>query len=584
MRVFLDLMWFFRERKGHYLGGILLLMLVSLLGLIPPQIVGAMVNRIRHHQLTAQEFTHWIFYIAAIALAMYILRYFWRILLFGSAIKLSTELRFQLYRHFTQMSPNFYHKHRIGDLMAHATNDIQAVESTAMDGILTLVDSITTGILVIATMAITISWKLTLIALLPMPIIAITTQLYGKILHRRFTLAQAAFSDINDKVQENISGMRVIKAFGQENSEKQAFADLSKDVIRKNLAVAKIDALFDPTIGIVVTLSYFLSFAAGAWFVLHHQLNLGQLTAFSIYLGQLIWPMLAFGWLFNIVERGHASYDRIRKLLAIKSDIADKPDAINSVPSGSIHYTVHSFTYPESSMPSLQQIYFHLHRGKTLGIVGRTGSGKSTILRLLLREFDVKNGDIQIGEQSIYHYTLDALRQAVAYVPQDHFLFSATIAENIAFAAPDKSFAEIQEAAQMAQIHDDIQQFPNGYNTIVGERGVTLSGGQKQRISIARALLMDAEILILDDALSAVDARTEHRILESLRKNRSGKTTLIATHRLSAVEHADLILVLEDGKIAEYGTHASLCSENGIYRAMWDRQQLESLVEEGGIA
>lgn len=584
MRVFLDLMWFFKTRKRHYIFGILMLVCVTLLSLVPPQIVGRLVNDIRNKSLTPHILAVWLLIIGIIALTMYVLRYFWRILLFGSAVQLSTLLRRQLYDHFTRMSPKFYQEHRVGDLMAHATNDISAVESTAMDGILTLVDSLTSGTLVIATMALTISWKLTLIALLPMPIIAVTTQFYGTILHRRFTKAQAAFSDTNDKVQENISGMRVIKAFGQEDAEEAAFAELTEDVVAKNLAVAKIDALFDPTIGIVVALSYFLSFGAGAWFVAHGQLNLGQLTTFSIYLGQLIWPMLAFGWLFNIVERGRASNDRIRILLGTKTDIVDRKNAVDATPSGDILYNVEEFRYPNASEPTLRDIRVTLLRGSTLGIVGRTGSGKTTFLRLLLREFDVEHGDIAIGGRSIYHTTLDSLRSAVAYVPQDHFLFSATIADNIAFAAPDKPLSAIQEAARDAQIHEDILRFPLGYATLVGERGVTLSGGQKQRISIARALLMNAEILILDDALSAVDARTESHILESLRRNRSHKTTIIATHRLSAVEHADLILVLDEGAIVERGSHQELLQLHGVYQKMWDRQQLESMVEEGGIA
>jgi ATP-binding cassette, subfamily B, multidrug efflux pump len=594
MRIFLHLMWYFKTRKAHYVGGILMLMLVALLGLFPPRIVGAFVDNINHHTLTHAMMWLWLLEILAIALVMYVLRYAWRILLFGSAIHLSTLIRKQLYEHFTGMSPGFYHERRIGDLMAHATNDVSAVEATAMDGILTLVDSITTGGLVVLTMAITINWQLTLVALLPMPVMAYATSRYGSILHKRFIKAQAAFSDMNDKVQENISGVRAIKAFGQESAEIEAFSNLSKDLVDKNIGVAKIDALFDPTIALIVGLSYFLSFAVGSILVVHNQLTIGQLTTFSIYLGQLIWPMLAFGYLFNVVERGSASYDRIQELMAVQPEITDRPGAKNSTPSGNVAFQIQSFCYPSVTRPALSDLDVSIRKGQTLGIVGKTGSGKTTLLRLLMREFDVdvegesdpgagSFGDITIGGDSIYDVTRHALRQAIAYVPQEHYLFSSTIAENIAFGNPDASLAEIKSAAKLAAIHEDILQFQAGYATIVGERGVTLSGGQKQRLSIARALLLDAEILVLDDSLSAVDAKTEAEILTALKTSHQNRTTIISTHRLSAVAHANLIIVLDDGRIIERGTHEELMKLGGWYALIYHNQQIESLVEQGGV-
>ncbi len=582
MRIFLDLMWYFKTRKAEYLGGIMMLVLVALLGLIPPRIVGIFVDSINHHTLTHKMLWTWLFTILAIALSMYVFRYLWRILLFGSAIHLSTLIRKQLYEHFTSMSPQFFHERRIGDLMAHATNDISAIESTATDGILTLVDSITTGGLVVITMAVTINWQLTLVALLPMPIMAYATSKYGTILHKRFIKAQAAFSDMNDKVQENISGVRAIKAFGQEDSEIQSFAILSKDLVEKNIAVAKIDALFDPTIALIVGLSYFLSFAFGSVLVIHHRLTIGDLTAFSIYLGQLIWPMLAFGFLFNVVERGSASYDRVRKLMAVPPVIIDRPNATDIVPSGDVTFKINSFKYPSAVSPTLTDIEVTVKQGTTLGIVGKTGSGKTTLLRLLMREFDIDDGDITIGIHSIYEVKRNALRKAIAYVPQEHFLFSTTIAENIAFGNPDSTLHEIENAAKLASVHKDILQFEAGYATMVGERGVTLSGGQKQRLSIARALLLDSEILILDDSLSAVDSKTETQILTSLMENQKDRTTIISTHRLSAVAHADIIIVLDNGRIIERGTHGQLINQDGWYASIYRNQQIESLVEQGG--
>lgn len=583
MRVFLDLMWFFRLQKRRYITGIVILVFVAIVNLLPPYIVGKVVDGIGKKSLTPTQLITWSAVILGLGLAVYGLRFLWRLMLYGASLTLARTLRNQLYEHFSKLSPQFYHKNRVGDLMAHATNDVQAIEATAGEGILTLVDSLTTGGIVLATMATTLSWKLTLVVLIPMPIMAYATSKYGEKLHKRFEIAQAAFSDINDKVQENISGVRVVKAFGQETVESAEFEQLSNEVVAKNVAVAKIDALFDPTINLIVGVSYFLAVAVGAYFVVHHALTIGQLTSFTMYLGQLIWPMLAFGWLFNIVQRGRASYDRVRKLLAVKPDIVSREGALDEVPKGDIAYGLSSFAYPSSERPVLTDINITVRRGETLGIVGKTGSGKTTLLKLLLREFDLEHGDIRFGEHSIYDYQLQRLRGAVAYVPQDHFLFSATIAENIAFAKPDAKIREVTAAAKTASIHDDILRFEEGYQTVVGERGVTLSGGQKQRISIARALLLDAELLILDDSLSAVDARTEVQILNALQETRQGRTTFISTHRLSAVEHANQIIVLDDGRISERGTHEQLMKNDGWYKAMYLRQQLESLVEEGGV-
>ncbi len=577
-------MWFFKLEKRSYLSGILFLVLVSTVNLYPPHVVGIVVDKIQQGTITTVILIKWVIILIITGLVMYLLRYLWRIKIFGTSFRLGRLLRNQLYEHFTKMSPHFFHKQRIGDLMAHSTNDVQAVQATAGDGILTLIDSITMGSLVIITMAATISWKLTLISLIPMPIMAWLTHYYGSMIHERFFKAQEAFSHLNDKVQENISGVRVIKAFGQEDAETEEFRKQSKDTVIKNIAVARVDALFDPTIQLIVGLSFFLAIGFGSMFVVRGELTIGQLTSFTLYLGHLIWPMLAFGWLFNIVERGRASYDRIQALLKKKPEIVDKRDAVQDIPKGSIKYNITSFSYLESTIPILEQIYFSVERGQTIGVVGKTGSGKTTLLRLLLREFDLKHGDILIGNRSIYNYKIDKLRTSIGYVPQDHFLFSATIAENIAFAKYDASLSDIEKAAKLAAIHEDILQFKDKYQTIVGERGVTLSGGQKQRISISRALLTDAEILILDDALSAVDAKTEEKILTALQKNRLNKTTLIATHRLSGVQHADLIIVLDHGKIIERGTHEELLRLDGWYKEMYQRQQLESLVEQGGVS
>ncbi|WP_424237206.1 ABC transporter ATP-binding protein [Bhargavaea ginsengi] len=584
MNVFMQLGWFFKERKKQYFIGILMLLVVAVLQLLPPRIIGYVVDEIRLGTLTGAGLGRWLLILAGAALAMYVLRYYWRVMIFGSSVLLGRRLRSELFAHFTKMSSSFYQQRRVGDLMAHATNDIRAVQQTAGHGVLTLVDSVTTGGAVIIAMAVTIDWKLTLIALLPMPLMAVLTSWYGKLLHERFRTAQEAFSDLNDKTQESIAGIKVIKTFGQEKEDIEDFRNLSADVVAKNVRVARVDALFDPTISLIVGLSFFLSIIFGARFIMSGDMTLGDLIAFNAYLGLLVWPMLAFGFLFNIVERGRASYGRIRELLSVRPDIGDTDGAADLAPGGDITFDIREFRFPEDGRPALRDVRFTLKKGETLGIVGRTGSGKTAILKLLLREFEGYDGEITYGGNPITDYRKERLLEAIGYVPQDHFLFSATVRENIAFTDVDAPFDKVREAARLAHIDEDILGFAEGYDTVVGERGVSLSGGQKQRISIARALLMEPELLILDDSLSAVDARTEEAILAALKETRTEETTIITSHRMSAIQHSHQIIVMEDGTIAEKGTHEELMALGGLYHEMYRLQQLEALVEQGGDA
>lgn len=582
MKVLLQLGWFFKRQKKQYTLGILALVLVSLLQLLPPKIIGLIVDEIRLHSLTTSVLTTWLIILAIAGIIMYIARFYWRVMIFGSAVVLSKTMREKLFNHFTRMSPAFYQKRRVGDLMAHATNDINAVQQTAGMGVLTLVDSMTTGGFVILTMALTISWKLTLIALIPLPVMIFLTSYYGRLLRRRFLVAQESFSNLNDKTQESITGIKVIKTFGQQKEDIEDFTDLSTDVVAKNMRVAKIDALFDPTITGIFATSYILSFYFGTKYIIAGEMSIGDMVAFSTYLGLLVWPMLALGFLFNIVERGNASYSRIMDLLAVVPEIKDLPDAIDRRPKGDLNFGITSFTFPGDEHPVLKNVRFTLEKGETLGIVGRTGSGKTAILKLLLREFEGYEGEIIYDGHPIQQYKQQRLRESIGYVPQDHFLFSTTIAENIAFTNPKIDREIIYEAAKRAQIHEDILGFTDGYETIVGERGVSLSGGQQQRVSIARALIMNPELLILDDSLSAVDAKTEEAILEALKAARTGETTIITSHRLSAIQHAHKIIVMHEGTIAEVGTHEELLQMNGKYKEMYDLQQLEVMVEKGG--
>ncbi|HHT7238682.1 MULTISPECIES: ABC transporter transmembrane domain-containing protein [Bacillus] len=583
MKVFFNLAWFFKQEKRAYIIGIIMLFGVALLELVAPRVLGIVVDEINNGTLTSEKLLNWVILLVVVGITMYILRYLWRIMIFGSSLKLARQLRKNLYEHFTKMSPSFYQSRRTGDLMAHATNDIQAIQQTAGSGVLTLVDSLAVGGCVLVAMGFTISWKLTLLSLIPMPIVAISTNYYGTLLHRRFHKAQQSFSEINDKVQESMSGMKVIRSLGQEKEDLQSFRKKSEDVVHKNMLVARIDSLFDPTISLIVGFSFLIAICYGSLLVVRGELTVGELVTFTTYLGTLVWPMLAFGWLFNIMERGRASYDRVEKILSQTSDVVNRDNAINTIASGDVSFAVDSFSYKKNELLNLKDIYFNLRKGETLGIVGRTGAGKTTLLKCLIREYDHFNGELKVGERDIRDLTLHGVRSAISYVPQDHFLFSASIGENIAFGKVDATYKEISRAADIACIHNDIFQFPEGYDTVVGERGVSLSGGQKQRISIARALLTNAEILILDDCLSAVDAKTEETILTALKRERAEKTTIITAHRLSAIQHANLILVIDEGRVMQRGTHEQLMKENGWYKEMYESQQLEALVEKGGV-
>lgn len=582
MRVYKDLWWFFKEEKKAYLLGIFVLILVSLLVLIPPYVIGQIVDGVNESTLTGVSLTRWILLLLVTGLVTYGLRYVWRIMIFGASIRLARTIRNQLYGHFTRMSSRFYQRFKTGDLMAHATNDVRAVQMTAGQGVLTIVDSLTMGGVVVFTMAIMIDWKLTLITLSPMPLMALLTNIYGGLLHKRFRDAQQSFSELNDNVQGAISGVRVTKAFGQEQSDIKQFEEKSLDVVAKNMRVARVDALFSPTISFIVGICYFLAIVFGARSVVNDTLTIGELTSFTVYLSLLIWPMLALGMFFNTVERGRASYDRIQLLLSEKETIREEPDAFDQKAIGNIQLRIHSFRYPASSAVALKNIHLDIKQGQTIGIVGKTGSGKTTLLRLLQREYDLTDGEISLDHVPLHKWSLRRVKEMYGTVPQDHFLFSATIAENVAFAKPEATINEIMEACQLANIHKDILTFKNGYDTLVGERGVTLSGGQKQRISIARALISNPNILMMDDALSAVDAATEEEILKQLKANRRNRTNIITAHRLSAIHHADKIIVLSNGEIIEEGTHQELMDTSEWYVKMYNQQQLEYLVEKGG--
>lgn len=580
MSVFIKLFWFFRQQWRRYTIAVIALMGVGIATMLPPWIIGNIIDALSEGTVTKDFLTQQVSFILIAAIISYSLRVTWRISLFGASYILANQLRQKMFHHFSRQPPSFFNKMKTGDLMARSTNDIQAVELTAGEAVLALFDGAFTGMLVLVVMTVFISWPLTLVALIPWPIVGYFMWRFGQDLHASFRDAQARFSDLNDDVQESISALRLTRAFGREQIEQEQFNNIAGQANAANQAVARTDSKYDPAIQLGVGFSFLFSIAGGAFLIYRGELTLGQLTSFTLYLGYMIWPMFAVGWLLNLVERGQAAYKRINDLLSIEPDIKDVGTFSERV-EPAITFRVDQFRFPSSDHVALKNINLHLPAGDMLGIVGHTGAGKSTLINLLVRLEEHEDSHVELDARPVQEYTLDNLRAHIATVPQTPFLFSATIAENIAMAKPDSTQQEIEQVAAVAQIHDDILRFPSGYQTVVGERGVTLSGGQKQRIAIARALLQDAPILILDDALSAVDVRTEQSILSHLRDVRAGRTTIIVCHRLSAVETAQHIIVLSHGEIIEQGTHQTLLEEQSWYRKMFDYQQLEQAVEEG---
>ncbi|MCT4709440.1 SmdA family multidrug ABC transporter permease/ATP-binding protein [Enterobacteriaceae bacterium H11S18] len=582
MRLFAQLSWYFTREWRRYLGAVALLIIIAILQLVPPKLVGVIVDGVTSQNLSGRQVLMWLGVMVAIAIVVYMLRYVWRVLLFGASYQLAVELREDYYRQLSRQHPEFYLRHRTGDLMARATNDVDRVVFAAGEGVLTLVDSLVMGLAVLIVMSTQISWELTLLSLLPMPVMAIVIKRYGDQLHQRFKLAQAAFSTLNDRTQESLTSIRMIKAFGLEDRQSALFASEAQDAGKKNMRVARVDARFDPTIYIAIGTANLLAVGGGSWMVMQGTLTLGQLTSFVMYLGLMIWPMLALAWMFNIVERGSAAYSRIRSMLAEAPSVTDGE---KQAPEGrgTLQANIRAFHYPQTAKPTLENVSFALKPGGMLGLCGPTGAGKSTILSLIQRHFDIDQGDIRFHDIPLVQMQLDSWRSRLAVVNQTPFLFSDSVASNIALGKPNATQEEIEHVARLASVHEDILRLPQGYDTEVGERGVMLSGGQKQRISIARALLLDAEILILDDALSAVDGRTEHDILHNLRQWGEHRTVIISAHRLSALTEASEILVMQHGHIAQRDNHDALASQPGWYRDMFRYQQLEAALDDAPV-
>lgn len=573
MKIIKDLWWFFRLEKKRYIIGILALILVAILNLVPPKVMGGVIDRVTSGELTQGQLLMSLFLLVLSAFAMYFLRYIWRMYILGTSYRLGQIMRFRLFDHFTKMSPSFYQKHRTGDLMAHATNDINALTRLAGAGVMSAVDATITAFVTLVTMAFSISWQMTLVAVIPLPFMAYATSRLGRKTQQAFGKSQAAFSELNNKVQESVSGIKVTKSFGYQEDELQSFQEINDMTFVKNMKTMKYDVMFDPLVLLFIGASYVLSLLMGSFMVSAGQVTVGNLVTFITYLDMLVWPLMAIGFLFNMIQRGSVSYNRINRLLKETSDVQESKQPLQTIQNGTLVYDIDSFHYENEE--TLSDIHFALEQGQTLGLVGQTGSGKTTLIRLLLREYDLTDGRIMLDGNNIKDYKLSDLRRLIGYVPQDQFLFATSILENIRFGNPDASLEKVEAATKLSRVYDDIMATPDGFETLIGEKGVSLSGGQKQRIAMSRAMILDPEILILDDSLSAVDAKTEHAIIENLKQTRQHKSTIITAHRLSAVVHADLILVLQDGHIIERGCHEDLIKQGGWYADTYEAQQLE---------
>ena len=578
MSIIQKLWWFFKLEKRRYLVGIVALVLVSVLNLIPPMVMGRVIDAITSGRLTQDELLLHLFYLLLAAFGMYYLRYVWRMYILGTSYRLGQIMRSRLFEHFTKMSPAFYQNYRTGDLMAHATNDINALTRLAGGGVMMAVDASITALVTLLTMLFSISWQMTLVAILPLPFMAYGTSRLGRKTHKAFGESQAAFSELNNKVQESVSGIKVTKSFGYQSDELASFQEVNDLTFQKNLQTMKYDSLFDPMVLLFVGSSYALTLLVGAFMVQAGQVTVGNLVTFISYLDMLVWPLMAIGFLFNITQRGKVSYQRIESLLSQESPVKDPEYPLDGIENGRLEYAIDSFAFEDEE--TLRDIHFSLEKGQTLGLVGQTGSGKTALIKLLLREYDVDQGAIYLNGHDIRDYRLADLRSLMGYVPQDQFLFASSILENICFGNPGLPFSEVEEATQLAQVYQDIQAMPEGFDTVIGEKGVSLSGGQKQRLAMSRAMILNPDILILDDSLSAVDAKTEFAIIDNLKETRKDKTTIITAHRLSAVVHSDLILVMQNGRIIERGTHEDLLALDGWYAQTYQSQQLEMKGEE----
>jgi ATP-binding cassette subfamily B protein len=581
MRAFKTLKNDFLENRWRILIGLFALLIVDILQLLIPRVLKYAIDDLTSGGIPPSRLLIYAGEVLILALGIGGFRYIWRYLLLGAARRMEKALRDRLFLHLQALSPPYFSRTKVGDLMAHATNDVEAVRMAIALGIVFLVDTIILGLLTIFFM-IYIDPMLTLYAILPMPLITVITLFFSRTIHQRFEVVQKTFSSLTERVRESVAGIRVIKAYVLEAEEREKLSRLSQDYVQKNVSVTKVWGMFFPIILFFSNLSMAIVLYLGGKLTIFQSISTGDFVAFMSYLGMLAWPMMALGWAINVIQRGAASMDRLNWIFEEIPEISDSPEVIEpNALKGRIEIQGLTYSPGNGGAPLLQDIDLTIHEGERMVMVGRTGSGKTIFCNLVARILESPQGSLFFDGIEIHRIPLKVLRRSIGYVPQDTFLFSETIRENIAFGRLDATHEEIEEAARIAQIYDEIMGFPEGMNTVIGEKGITLSGGQRQRVAIARAILMNPPIFLLDDALSSVDIQTEERILEGLERYLQGKTSILITHRIAPLRRADRIVVLDEGRVVETGTHATLLSKGGVYASLyWERQLEEELERE----
>lgn len=579
MRTFDAILPYLKKSYGRIAGGIVMLILVDIVQLITPRVMQRAIDSIQERQITSTGLIWVALIIIGLAVSVMILRYFWRILIIGNSFQIEKHLRQDFYDHLLKLSQNFFNRSKIGDLMAYATNDLNAVRMLFGMGLIAAMDIVLMSIASFSFMG-AIDWRLTGLAVLPMPILTITISIFGKKMHKSFFRVQKSFASLTGAIQESISGIRIVKAFVQEEPELKKVDDVSWQYVKENISMAKIAGFFHPFQSLVISLSMIITLFFGGRAAIRGDITIGEFIAFFQYLGMLVWPMIAIGWIVDMYQRGTASLKRLNEIFETEPEIDDsEADPSIKALHGNIEVRDLSFRYGEKLPLVFDDISTSISEGKTLAVVGPTGCGKTTLIELLVRIYEPPKGSILIDGHLLHRIPLNVLRRDMVLVPQDIFLFSDSISNNIRLGSPETSIEEVYEAARLAQIYDEIMDFEHKFDTVIGERGVTLSGGQKQRVAIARALLTNPEILILDDALSAVDTKTERFIVEKLIETREGKTTIIIAHRISSIQHADHIIVLGDGTIMESGTHDQLVEMGKLYHDLYEKQRIRARLD-----